>query len=377
VTHLSMFSGAGISDVGFHAAGFQCLAQVEIDKAATNVRKRHFPDSEHYEDITDFDATRFRGVGAVFGGFPCQDYSVAGKRSGLRGDRGALWWELHRVIRESHAPFIGLENVPGLLSSDRGIAFGTILTSLVELGYSVSWRVLNLRYFGVPQRRRRVLIVGHLGGGRAGEIQLEPSCLSRDFETRRETGEEDTGDVARCLRSSSPDSDPDLDNYIAGSLSVNGEASPASNCNDFQFVVPVLDATRGANADPDRPSFGDLRDPMYGLQAGAVHGVAFAQNSRDEVRCLGSAAGALGAEPGMKQQTYLAPQWRVRRLTPRECERLMGLPDDFTRWGADGKEIADGPRYKMLGNGWSVPQAKWQAERILEVAQRIRLQEAS
>ena len=366
-----MFSGAGISDVGFHAAGFQCLAQVEIDKAATNVRKRHFPDSEHYEDITDFDATRFRGVGAVFGGFPCQDYSVAGKRGGLRGDRGALWWELHRVIRESHAPFIGLENVPGLLSSDRGIAFGTILASLVELGYSVSWRVLNLRYFGVPQRRRRVLIVGHLGGGRAGEIQLEPSCLSRDFETRRETGEEDTRDVARCLRSSSPDSDPDIDNYIAGTLGANagGLTRPAGNANETDFCVAFA-----------QNQLGEIRT---GEASGTLN-----QNSNPSGRNAPLVAHSLTAGghpnssmPGRRREDdenlVMTQQWRVRRLTPREAERLMGLPDDFTRWGADGKEIADGPRYKMLGNGWSVPQAKWQAERILEVAQRIRLQEGA
>lgn len=402
---MSLFSGAGISDVGFDRAGWECAAQVEIDKQANRVRKMHFPNVRHFEDIRSFDAREFRGVDAVIGGFPCQDYSVAGRRAGLAGDRGALWWEFHRVIRETMPQFIVGENVPGLLSSDGGRSFGTILSSLVQLGYGVAWRILDLRYFRVPQRRRRVFIVGSLGDGRASEILFEPDCLRRYFEASGEEGEEVAGTLGGGSGQRGWRNDLDSSGaYIAGTLAANGGGltRPAGNCNETDFCVPVplCSATRGANANADRPSLGEPDGPMFGLTANDSHGVAipFAQNSRDEVRCLGNATGALAAEPGMKQQTYLAftskdsgsdcgeisptlrgmghdeshangggqvaiaDGWQVRRLTVTECERFMGLPDGYT------EGLADGPRYKMLGNGWAVPQAEWIARRILEAS---------
>ena len=460
---ISVFAGAGISDVGFHQAGFESVAQVEIDRAANSVRMRHFPNAQHFKDIKDFDAREFRGVDAVFGGFPCQDYSVAGGRAGIDGDRGALWWEFHRVISQSNAQFIGFENVPGLLSSTKGLDFETIIASLVELGYCVAWRVLNLRYFRVPQRRRRVLIVGYLGKGRAAQIQFEPESLLRDFATGREAWEETSGDVAHCLRSSCPDGNPDVDTYVCGTLGAH-QSGGWGNCLDHSGVhIPYLDSESGPGYWADADHVGTLRsientpsnlvcgtlrasaaglnrvggkanetdflipiqyaeqlgrekrqngmgignegDPMYTLETRQPHGVihpigfghsnglevqpskdahciqaghdrmgavAFTQNSRDEVREIGGVTGSLCANAGMKQQTYLADQWRVRRLTPVECERLMGLPDDFTRFSVDGSEISDSQRYRMLGNGWSVPQSRWQAERIMAIAKEIR-----
>lgn len=187
---LSLFSGAGISDYGFRSAGAEIVAHVEIDKDASDVRKRHFTDCEDFTDVRTFDPIRFRGVDAVAGGFPCQDYSVAGGRAGLDGDRGALWWEFHRIVRETRPAYVFGENVPGLLSSAKGRSFGTIIRSLVDLGYCVQWRVLDLQFFGVPQRRRRLLIVGsRVAGGAWPDSGLgifEPHCLQGDFEQGKE-----------------------------------------------------------------------------------------------------------------------------------------------------------------------------------------------
>lgn len=408
---ISLFSGAGISDVGFERAGFDCLAQVEIDKTANRVRRKHFPNVQHFEDIRSFDAKQFLGVDAVFGGFPCQDYSVAGNRAGLAGDRGALWWELHRVLGECRAPFIGLENVPGLLSSDKGIAFGTILNSLVQLGYCVAWRILNLRYFGVPQRRRRVLIVGHLGGGRASQVQFDASCLSGNLETFNQEGEEDPGDVAGCLGGGSGARGWSTSLDVCGAFIPTHSASLMAKGNDsqdptMQTYIPIQYAEQLGRENRQNGMGIRLEGaPMYTLETRQPHGVAIPfsveqitspdnrSNPQDGDPCHSISAyghgpavaftskdhGADASEVsptlrGMGHdkshangggQVAIAQGWRVRRLTPRECERLSGLPDDFTRWDYEGKELADGPRYKLLGNAWCVPQAEWLARGIM------------
>lgn len=303
---ISLFSGAGISDVGFHQAGLECLAQVEIDKPASSVRRRHFPDTEHHEDIHDFNAIRYRGAcDVVAGGFPCQDHSVAGRRGGLSGDRGALWWQMLRVIDEAQPDYVWGENVPGLLSSDGGDAFRSIVNSLVQLGYSVAWRVLDLRYFGVPQRRRRVLIVGsRVAGpsrGRAGSRLFEPDCLPWFV--------------------NEDDNEPKQIPSVTGSV-------PRTNCE----TVCVKGAAIG-RVPTSGPQFGEtLVNECFTLTTNEVHAVT--QNEQ------------------------------VRKLLPVEEERLMGLEDGYTEFGADGERISNSARYKMLGNGWSVPQARWLAERF-------------
>lgn len=403
---VSLFSGAGISDVGFDRAGFEHVAQVEIDKDANSVRRRRFPQEIHYTDVREFDAKRFAGsVDVVAGGFPCQDYSVAGGRTGLAGDRGALWWEFHRVVRESRPRFVVGENVPGLLSSGGGECFETIVSSLVELGYRVAWRVLDLRYFRVPQRRRRVFLVGSLGDGSCAEILFEPESLPGDFEAGGETGEgvasasEEVlgsrcfpsvaatlarhdggcnepavvplvGDCAHTLRGSGFDasedgtgrgtpivpvanslrasvrgvSDPDRDTYIPIAFGWNKSASQTIRCDEG--------ATDSLQASPtSNPAVAVAKQVQWSSGGGEM---------------LNDSAQALRANAEHNYQ-FLLENSQVRRLTPRECERLMGLPDDYTRWGDDGREMSDSARYKMIGNGWSVPQAEWIARRIVEV----------
>lgn len=274
------------------------------------------------------------------------------------------------------------ENVPGILSSDSGRSFRTIVGSLVELGYRVSWRILDLRYFRVPQRRRRVFIVGSLGTGRSAEILFESDCLRGDSKTGSEAGQDSPKELARCLRASCGDSDPDIDTYIAGTLKGGtgargfsldeatyiagtgaGTSRPAGNANETDLIIPMAFKWQ---------SGGDSRglDPTEDVSALSCHqtpAVAFTTSEqansfaweRDHYPCLNAQVpnDSSNIQHGVRQG------YSVRRLTPRECERLMGLPDDFTRYGADGKEIADGPRYKMLGNGWSVPQAEYIARR--------------
>jgi len=165
---VSLFAGVGGFDLALERNGMEIVASVEIDKNARKVLAKRFPNSTILEDVCDVTGKQlfelgFNSDGIIVGGFPCQDLSVAGKRAGLAGNRSGLFFEITRILEETKAKYFILENVPGLLSSNKGRDMGTVIGTLDDLGYSVAWRVLDAQYFGVPQRRRRVFIVGCLG----------------------------------------------------------------------------------------------------------------------------------------------------------------------------------------------------------------------
>ena len=168
-TAVSLFAGVGGFDLALERAGVKVVASVEWDKKAQEVLKKHFPQSTIFGDITGVTgeqliAAGFNPIGGIItGGFPCQDLSVAGKRAGLGGSRSGLFWEICRLLDETQAENFILENVPGLLSSNEGRDMAAVIEALVERGYRIAYRVLDAQYFGVPQRRRRVFIVGNLG----------------------------------------------------------------------------------------------------------------------------------------------------------------------------------------------------------------------
>ena len=175
-TAVSLFAGVGGFDLALERQGVKVVASVEIDKKAQDVLRRHFPDSTIFGDITGVTGEQLRAAGfepsngIITGGFPCQDLSVAGKRAGLGGARSGLFWEICRLLDETRAQNFILENVPGLLSSNQGADMAVVLEALVERGYRIAYRVLDAQHFGVPQRRRRVFIVGCLGNtGRSPE----------------------------------------------------------------------------------------------------------------------------------------------------------------------------------------------------------------
>ena len=162
---VSLFAGVGGFDLGLELAGHECIGQVEIDKHCQQVLAKHWPDVPRHDDVrTAIDwANRVGLVGRtdlVCGGFPCQDVSVAGRRAGLAGERTGLFWDALAFATHVKARWILLENVPGLLTSNQGRDFGTILTALADAGYDYAeWRVLDSQFFGVPQRRRRVFVI--------------------------------------------------------------------------------------------------------------------------------------------------------------------------------------------------------------------------
>ena len=172
----SLFSGIGSMDKGLQDAGWEITWQVEIDRWCRRVLAARFPSATQYGDIRD--RRDYSPVDLLSFGFPCTDLSVAGKREGLGGDESRLFWAAMVVARRLKPPWLLVENVPGLLSSNQGRDFGIVLGALAHLGYWWSYRVLDSQYFGVPQRRRRVYIVGHLGAPVPPEVLFESAGLS-------------------------------------------------------------------------------------------------------------------------------------------------------------------------------------------------------
>ena len=184
LTGVSLFAGVGGFDLAMQRQGVKVVASVEIDKNCNQVLAQHFPDATQFTDVTTvkgedlINAGFTPSTGIITGGFPCQDLSVAGKRAGLAGERSGLFWEIARLVEETQTEYFIIENVPGLLSSNEGKDFGVVLGTMADLGYSVGWRVLDAQHFGVPQRRRRVFIVGRRAtSGGVAEILFKSEVL--------------------------------------------------------------------------------------------------------------------------------------------------------------------------------------------------------
>ena len=388
---LSLFSGAGGLDRGLEDAGHTIVAQCEIDKHAASILRHHWPDTYLHDDMTTFDPEEFRGrVDLVAGGSPCQDLSVAGRRGGLDGARSGLFWHQCRIADSAAAPWVLWENVAGALSSNDGADFASVLWGLTgalpgvpDGGWRTAgvvvgprrtavWRLFDARWFGVAQRRRRVFVVAGPRELCGPEILLEPEGLRGDSEPSRAAGTAVAALTARCVGTCGADDNqaqaghlvPDYANTLTAR---DGKGAPTRIDAGQGNLIPVaFDPTLITS--PENRSNPQPGDPCHTLPAhGAPPAVAAAQ--------LGERDGTIDDEvhhtlrSGTSQSTgVLTPDLAVRRLTPRECERLMGWPDDHTRWGVtdagDVVEIADSHRYRACGNGVVSPVAEWIGRRL-------------
>ena len=272
---------------------------------------------------------------------PCQDLSVAGNRAGFRGERSSLWFEFHRVLSELRPQWCLIENVPGLLSSANGRDMATVLGGLGDLGYGWAYRVLDARWFGVPQRRRRVFIVGCLGDAARAQAVLAvcESCGGHP-PTRREAAE----DLAPTLDDGARRASVELP-MTAFTLpaSSRGTGDGHGNAWNSNYIARGLTA-RNERIDAETETF---------LVANALE-------ASDGHHGHGSPRGD-GAD------NLMSTSAGVRRLTPLECERLMGWPDGWTRWTSDGREISDSHRYRLCGNGVVSTVAEWLGHRLMAV----------
>ena len=275
-------------------------------------------------------------VDLLCGGFPCQDVSVAGKRAGLEGNRSGLFWEFVRVARSVRPTTILLENVPGLLSSNTGRDFRTVVGALVELGYGVAWRVLNSRFFGVPQRRRRVFVLGVLTDG--------------DTRIASERAAEILSVGSRCERHPAKGQEKGPETSVA-SLSGLGSGGPDDNDGKNGRLVTAI-TTRSGNTQDDQQT---TQLVAYSVTPESGQGTDLRVCRVDTSPALGAAALQKDADRGVK----VASASSVRRLTPTECERLQGFPDGWTAFGADSR------RYAALGDAVTVNVAEWIGRRIM------------
>lgn len=400
---LSLFTGIGGFDLGFERAGIQTVAMCEADSVARNILHKHWPDVPVIEDVGDVDGREYRTVDIISGGFPCQDISVAGNRKGLAGSKSGLWWEFYRIVSESMPKWVVIENVAGLMSSGGRRDLGAILGSLGELGYLGGYRVLDARYFGVAQRRRRMFIVGSLGNDGGQKVFFESEGLPGDLEKSRQEGQ----DVAGTLRSGVKGSGAkttELDGH-GSHVVVGKDFQKANPLNAVPFAenqrseviytdLPTL-STGGGTPGQGYPavlcenhclnevsgtvtdSFGPknfsnnqevLRGSIFPVTAYSVTPkTGGGNNLRISETDQSNSLTAIGQHHD--RGTKILHNLGVRRLTPVECERLMGLPDNWTKFGADGKVVADSHRYRFCGNAVVSNVAEWLGGRIIQVDQ--------
>jgi DNA (cytosine-5)-methyltransferase 1 len=491
--YLSVCSGIEAATVAWHPLGWEAAAYSEIEKFPSQVLAHHYPNTPNVGDMTKFkEWTNVSDVDVLVGGTPCQSFSVAGLRKGLDDPRGNLMLTYLAIAAKYRPKWLVWENVPGVLSSNGGLDFASLLRGMGELGYGFAYRVLDAQYFGVAQRRRRVFVVGYAGNWRpAAAVLFErhsmcgypaPSREKRkgvaastscglvggvDYENNAHGADDPTGPL---LKGSPTGGGRPLPAIITmahgqGGAEIATDRSPTLTCNheapiaaypvyelhsqdsrvrELGDVCTTVSATYGSgggnvpitlaqpialaeNTIGRKPENGGNHDgfteggPMYTLNATGVHGVAqpiaYALDSlaSNSMKSANPASGcnavdvskaldtSRGLDPSCNQggmavaqpTTFALDEYNqtghkevcyplrtasgdgipkvnlssmaVRRLTPVECERLQGFPDNYTDIKLKGKPTPDGPRYKALGNSMAVPVMAWIGKRIQEV----------
>lgn len=383
---LDLFAGIGGFRLGMESAGHKCIGFCEIDKfARISYKAIHDTTGEvEMHDITTISDEFIRGIGSVdviCGGFPCQAFSIAGKRKGFEDTRGTLFFEIARFASILRPRYLFLENVKGLLNHEGGATFETILRALDELGYDVEWQVLNSKDY-VPQNRERVFIIGHLRGERTRKVfplerkngttaknNIKPinnSKKTRELLNFDSTNRfYDVNGISPCLNTmQGGDREPKIavvGNVNPSGSGMNGQVyssnglAPTLTTNKGEgakIAIPVLTPNRVEKRQNGR-RFKDDGEEMFTLTAQDKHGVAIIQKSRGY-----NDGGIYKVAPTVTsnswhENNFLKDSIRIRKLTPRECWRLQGFPD----WAFDkAKEVnSDSQLYKQAGNSVTVP----------------------
>lgn len=399
--YVSVFSGVEAATLAFAPLGWEAVCFCEVDDFPSAVLKYRYPRVPNLGDITKVrwkEVLREWGpVDLVVGGSPCQSFSIAGDRTGLDGASG-LMWEYVRTVRELMPRWLLWENVPGALSSSHGEDFRCLLESLDALGYGLAWRVLDAQFFGVAQRRERVFLVGRLGDVDGPcEVLFEPESLRWDTPSSREKRKELAAGAGGRAEAAGfkyhqgsgagnvgyePEQSPTLtaDYHNPAVLNLQGsqvDREPKNGpggkgwCDPDENGAYTLNATdRHVVCMTDTQPNCMVSDEVCGCLSQTMHKdppVAFAvrtkqtgANGSGVQRDVAHTCDASGPEA-------VSSGYTVRRLTPRECERLQGMPDDWTRVPYKGKpaeECPDTPRYKAIGNSMAVNVMKWLGARI-------------
>lgn len=366
---LSVCSGIEAASAAWHPLGWKACAFSEIEKFPSAVLSHHYPDTPNYGDMTNYKDWPDATFDVLVGGTPCQSFSIAGLRQGLADPRGNLMLVYLGLLDRFRPEWMVWENVPGVLSSNGGRDFGTFLGGLGQLGYGFAYRVLDAQYFGLAQRRKRVFVVGCLGDWRrSAAVLFEPESLSGHPAPRRETGQATAPTLsARTKSGGGLGTDLDCDGgLVAHTLRGEGFDASEDGTGRGTPLVPICFSAKDHGADAMEDLSPTLRAGGHSeshANAGVMPAIAYRTTGNNGCYETGDVAPCLNTGSDQNHTTLLQ-NWRVRRLTPRECERLQGFPDGYTAIPYRGKPAADGHRYKALGNSMAVPVMRWIGERM-------------
>lgn len=361
---LDVFSGIGGFKIALENVGFEGIGFCDNDKYAVQLYLAyHSKDNEvYYDDVRTIDTNQLPDFDILCAGFPCQSFSIAGKRQGFDDTRGTLFFEVARILSDKKPKYFILENVKGLLNHDSGRTFRTIIKVLTDLGYSVQWQVLNSKFFGVPQNRERVYIVGCLG----------TECIGKIFPL---TGiaEENISEIRKhplSIKASQGDRVYETDG-LSTCLTSNG-GGLGGKTGLYFINKPRFDKYKASNIVETLKVGGDT--PLMRIKNGTKKGydeatigdginLAF-PNSKTR-------RGRVGKRVSQTLDTHcnmgtIDDDFRIRRLTPTECFRLQGFPDAMVQQARE-LGISDSQLYKMAGNAVTVNVAQAVAQKIWEV----------
>ena len=309
-----------------HISHARFVGYSEIDEPAISVYEKHFKGVKNYGDITKINTDELPDFDCLVGGFPCQAFSIAGRRGGFDDTRGTLFFELARILRAKRPRLFVFENVKGLLNHDGGRTFTTIIAAITELGYDAQWQVINSKDFGVPQNRERIIIVGHLGGTPRPQVFPIDSAKGKGI-TRLNRPRHSTDRVYDTSGAS-----PAISTMQGGGR---------------QPYIKVAEATKQGYATAVAGQSIDLKHPRSKTRRGRVSDIAPTIDTSPQVHTL-----TVGME--------------IRKLTPMECERLQAFPDSWTKYDVMGNRVSDSQRYKMCGNAVTTNVIQAVFEKILE-----------
>lgn len=367
---LDLFAGIGGFRLGMELAGHECIGFCEIDKfARASYKAIHNTEGEiELHDITAVSDESIRGIGSVdiiCGGFPCQAFSIAGNRRGFEDTRGTLFFEIARFASILKPRYLFLENVKGLLNHDRGNTFEVILSALDELGYNVEWQVLNSKNFGVPQNRERVFIIGHLRGectrnvfpinGESEQSDYQPPKIEIIGNTKNPNGTSKgtksvvygSGGVVGTLTATDYKEPKQVAIKQFGILQPN--FNQCGVVYETDGIAPTIRAYQGGGLEPKIRVKEATSKGYAEAEVGDSVNLSHPNSKTRRGRVGKQVANTLLTG---ESQGVIEPDFRIRKLTPRECWRLQGFPD----WAFDkAQEInSNSQLYKQAGNSVTV-----------------------
>lgn len=335
---IDFFAGIGGFRLGMEMAGHECVGHCEIDKFANrSYIAMHNPKEEEWyaDDIRRIRHNDLPEAEIYCFGFPCQSFSIAGKRGGFNDTRGTLFFEIMRLAKERKPKILFAENVKGLFTHDKGRTFGTIIRTMDELGYDVEWQICNSKNFGVPQNRERVFVIGHLRGSGGGKV-FPIRCGNQ--EAAKLQGQT-TGTITTRTGTATAVGTYIVENQQYAQIKQIIGGSQGNGVHDPSGVSITLSSQGGGQG------------AKIGLYAVPVL-TPNRENKRQNGRRFKTEGEPMFTLTGQDRHGILLNNRRIRKLTPKECFRLQGFPDEyFERARAVN---SDNQLYKQAGNSVTV-----------------------